>query len=242
MWDNPRLLNAVAGFLTGVAVLMFIVVALRLLLRSQLLPLREIDVRGKLVHTSPAALKRVIEESVRGNFFAVDLATVRVALQNLPWVRTVDVRRVWPDRLRVTITERVALARWGDVALIDRYGDLFSGHTQAKLPVLAGPPGTEREVAQRYVRFAALVAPIGSPVIGVTLSPRYAWSLRLADGLEIELGRGRARDPVITRLQRFVSLYPALLKDLGRRIAYVDLRYPDGFAVRPAGTATRASG
>lgn len=237
MWDNPRLLNAAAGFLSGVATLLLIAAALRLLLRSPLFPLREVDVRGRLNHTSAAAVRRAIAGSVHGNFFAVDLAALRAALQRLPWVRAVDVRRVWPDRLQVTLTERVPLARWGDAALIDSYGDLFAAHSDAALPLLAGPPGTEHEVARRYVQFATMLAPLGLRLTQVILSPRYAWSLRLAGGLSVELGRPRPNDPIGARLRRFVAVYPALLKDLGRRIAYVDLRYPNGFAVRPAEAA-----
>lgn len=244
MWDNPRMLNAAAGLLSALAMLLLLAAALRLLLRSPLFPLREIDVRGRLAHTSAAAIERAIAGSVHGNFFSVDLASLRAALQRLPWVRDVDVRRVWPDRLRVTIAERVPLARWGDAALIDTYGELIPVQADPALPLLAGPPGTEREVARRYVQFATMLAPLGSRLTRVILSPRYAWSLRLADGMDIELGRGRPRNPLAARLQRFVAVYPALLADLGRRIAYVDLRYPSGFAVRPVGSghAPAASG
>ena len=48
MWDNPRLLNGVAGFLTGIAALALALIALQLLLGSPLFPLREITVSGAL--------------------------------------------------------------------------------------------------------------------------------------------------------------------------------------------------
>ncbi|MDH5579574.1 MAG: FtsQ-type POTRA domain-containing protein, partial [Betaproteobacteria bacterium] len=108
MWDNPRLLNAAAGALTALALMVFAVAAMQLLLRSAMFPLREMTVRGALAHTSRAEIEKAAQGRVGGNFFAVDLAQVRAALEGLPWVRRVEVRRVWPDRLEATLEEHVA--------------------------------------------------------------------------------------------------------------------------------------
>ena len=112
MWDNPRLLNAAAGALTALALMVFTVAAMQLLLRSELFPLREMTVRGALTHTPLAEIEQAAAGRVTGNFFAVDLAEVRAALEGLPWVRRVEVRRIWPDRLEATLEEHVPFARW----------------------------------------------------------------------------------------------------------------------------------
>ena len=145
-------------------------------------------------------------------------------------VRHVAVRRVWPGRLEISIEEHVALARWGDEALVNTHGERFVGKTQEALPSFIGPAGTQAEVARRYARFSAIVAPLGTKVERVVLSARHAWQLRLANGLHLALGR----DPEAAelRLQSFVAAYPATLSADGRRYEYVDLRYPNGFAVR----------
>jgi cell division protein FtsQ len=236
VWDNPRVLNAAAGTLTGLALLLFAAEGLHLLLVSPLFPVREIDVHGRLAHVDRKEIESAARASLRGNFFAVDLGTLREALEQLPWVRSVDLRRAWPGRLQVRIEEHVPFARWGDAALVDTYGNLFAGRTDARLPLLAGPPGTEHQVAERYRVFAQRLAPLGTPLERVILSPRYAWQLRLAGGLDIELGRDLARDPVEGRLARFVAVYPALQKELERPAEYVDLRYPNGFALRLPGS------
>ena len=80
MWDNPRLLNAVAGFLTALALLVFAFAALQLLLRTPLFPLREIAVRGALAHTTRVQVEQATQGRVSGNFFAVDLAGRRVEI------------------------------------------------------------------------------------------------------------------------------------------------------------------
>lgn len=232
MWDNPRLLNQTAGFLTALALLVFAAAGLLLLLRSPLFPLHEIAVRGQLAHTTREQIEAATRGHVAGNFFAVDLAQVRAALEELPWVRRVQVRRVWPDRLEVTLEEHVALARWGAGGLVDVDGAAFAGATDAALPLFAGPAGSEAELARRYRRFGEILAPLGDAPERVTLSPRFAWRLRLADGLVVELGRDAPADPVEARLQRLVAAWPQTLGRMQKKHDYVDLRYPNGFALR----------
>jgi len=120
----------------------------------------------------------------------------------------------------------VALARWGDDALVNTHGERFLGKTQEALPSFIGPAGTQAEVAQRYANFTAIVAPLGARIERVVLSPRHAWQLRLSNGLHLALGRDA--DLAENRLRRFVEVYPAVKN----KNEYVDLRYPNGFAVR----------
>jgi cell division protein FtsQ len=234
MWDNPRLLNTAAGALTALALMVFAVAAMQLLLRSALFPLREMTVLGTLTHTSHAEIEQAAQGRVGGNFFAVDLAQVRAALEGLPWVRRVEVRRVWPDRLEATLEEHVALARWAAGGLVNLQGERFAGASAAALPQFSGPPGSEAEVTRRYRRFVEILAPLAAAPEHLTLSPRYAWRLRLDDGLGIELGRDAPDDPVEARLARLVVAWPQSLARMPRKHEHVDLRYPNGFALRLA--------
>lgn len=250
MWDNPRLLNMAANLLIGVAALLFAYAGLQLLLRSPLFPLREIVVRGELKNASREEIANAMD-GVGGNFFAVDLAAMRARLEQVSWVRRVDLRRAWPDRIEVKLEEHVAFARWGDTGLVNTYGEAFAasmdGNAEARLPLFAGPAGTEGELTRHYRRFAELLAALGEApeqgvIAAVVLTPRYAWQLRLAGGLDLELGRDGA-EPVEQRLARFVAAYPESLGRLPRRAdatgaemqRHVDLRYPNGFALRVAG-------
>lgn len=236
MWDNPRQLNIAANLLFGVAALLACAASLRLLLNSPLFPVREIVVQGALKKAQRADLEHAAR-GLGGNFFAVDLRAVRARLEQVPWVRCVEVRRVWPDRLEAVVEEHVALARWGDEALVNTFGERFSGKNTEELPMLAGPAGSEALVARRYRRFTELLAPLGESAEHVILSPRHAWQVKLASGLTLELGRDGA-ETVEARLARFVTVFPDTLGRLRRDAAHfphVDLRYPNGFALRVAG-------
>ena len=79
-------------------------------------------------------------------------------------------------------------------------------------------------------------------VEAASFTPRHAWQLRTAAGLDLDLGRDGA-EPVEQRLARFVAAYPESLGRLPQAAAqvpstarrHVDLRYPNGFALRIAG-------
>ena len=245
MWDNPRLLNIAANALIGLAALLFAYAGLQLLLRSPLFPLKEAVVRGDLKHANRDEIASAMD-GVGGNFFAADLAAVRERLEQVAWVRSVDLHRVWPDRIEVKLVEHVAFARWGGGGLVNTFGEPFSASldaaSAATLPLFAGPAGSEGEIAKRFRSFAGLLAPLGVLPDRVVLTPRYAWQLRLGgaqDGvLNLELGRDGA-EAVEQRLARFVGAYPESLGRLPRRAAadhaFIDLRYPNGFALRVAG-------
>jgi cell division protein FtsQ len=152
-------------------------------------------------------------------------------------VSRVEVRREWPDRLVARIEAHVALARWPGGKLLSTTGAVFEADAPpaGPLPRLAGPPGTEREVARRFLAFRELVAPLGTEPVEVQLSARRAWQMRLANGLVLELGRDQTRGSVEERLARFVAVYPRLAASLDGRLEHVDLRYPNGIAIRAPG-------
>jgi cell division protein FtsQ len=230
MWDNPRLLNMAAGALVGIAVFILATAAVVLVLHSPFFPVTRIELTHPLGHTTREEIAAAAQARMGGNFFAVTPSEVRSALERLPWVRRASVRRVWPDALEVAVEEHVPFARWGELALVDVHGERFSGRTDERLPVLVGPAGTERELARRYVRFARAVAPLGGSLERLVLSERRAWELTLDNGLHIMLGRDA--DGAEARLARFVEAHALTLGRTAASHGRVDLRYPNGFAVR----------
>jgi len=235
MWDNPRLLNLAAGVLVGLVVLASTLTALHWLLRSPLFPLRVVELRTPLKQAAPVQVEAAIARLAAGNFFAVSIDELRAALERLPWIRAAAVRRVWPDCLEISIEEHVPLARWGAEALVNTHGERFAGASEVELPVFIGPPGTEAEVTLRYARFSQLLAPLGSRLERIALSPRHAWQLRLANGLQLTLGRDA--ELAEQRLARFVDAYVRSPDAADKTREVVDLRYPNGFALRVRGGA-----
>lgn len=213
-----------AGVVAGMALLGAVCGAIYWLLASEQFPVREVRIRGELKHASAADIQSSLPR-VAGNFFSADLAEVRAAAERRPWVRRVSVRRVWPAAIELTVEEHVALARWGDDRLVNTHGETFSARTKEALPIFVAPAGTAGEVTRRYRRFSEIVMPLGTVIDRVVLSPRQAWQLRLANGQHLMLGRDA--DAAEKRLRQFVEFQPR-----AKAHEYIDLRYPNGFAVR----------
>jgi cell division protein FtsQ len=232
MWDNPRLLNLAADVLYAAAALLVVAIVWHTALRVPQTQVRAVALTGDLAHVDAQAVHGRLAGRVAGSFFGVNLDEVRSLVAELPWVRSVEVRREWPDRLVVRVEEHRPLGRWSATRLVSERGELFDGTSDAVLPQLGGPPGTEGEVTRRFRAMRELVAPLGAEPVQVTLSARYAWQVKLSSGLVLELGRDETRSPVEERLARFVAAYPRIVAGLNRRLDYVDLRYPNGFAIR----------
>jgi cell division protein FtsQ len=231
MWDDHRLLNRIAALLYTLAALGIAYAVLMVVMRLPVFPLREVAVAGQVVHTTREQLDAIANQELRGNFFTLDLEAARRSFEKLPWVRSARLRRAWPDRLEVALEEHEALARWRDIGLVNTYGEVFEAASASPLPVFAGPEDAAAEIALHYVAFRDALAAIERRPVVVRLSGRRAWQVKLDDGQLLELGR----QDVVRRLARFAEVYPrvaAQLRDTGYRI---DLRYPNGFAVRVRG-------
>jgi cell division protein FtsQ len=228
MWDRPELLNRLANGLYALAGLAVAYGLLWIVVHMPWFALRHIEVNGASTHVTREQIEAIAASEMQGTFFTMDLPRVRGAFEKLPWVREVKLRRHWPDRLEVSVTEHVALARWGTGALVNTHGEIFHAAYDGKLPTFIGPAGTSKEVAIQYEFLRRQLAPLGTPPMVVQLTPRKAWQVRLEGGPTIELGR----EDIETRLARYVEAHERTIGTLKRRVEYVDLRYADGFAVR----------
>jgi len=233
MWDSPRELHVFACALTLSAAVLLACATIVWAARQPAFALRHVVVDGGLARTSRAHLETVIREELMGTFFTLDLADARASLQRIPWVKSVALRRQWPDRLEVTVVEHEPLARWNDTALVDTEGEEFSADFDGELPQFTGPEGSASELARHFREFSATLAPCALAIAELQLSPRGGWRLRTAGSaaLSIELGRDGANE----RLSRFAMYQQRTVGALARTgtaVDYVDLRYRNGFAVR----------
>jgi cell division protein FtsQ len=239
-WHDARLLNMAANLLFGLTLLACTASGLWWVSQRPYFTLRTVEVEpqagSELRYVSPSVLRTIVQRDLRGNFFATGLDEVRQVFESVPWVRRASVRRVWPDGLLVDIEEHRPLALWSDGRLVNTFGELFSANLgeaeeHGDLPQFGGPPGTELQVTRRYAELRQVVAGLGAEPRGVFLSDRHAWTLRLDDGTSLLLGRDQGV-PIDRRLARFVETYPQVKTLLNRRAELVDLRYPNGFAIR----------
>lgn len=193
-------------------------------------PVHRVELEGPFLRVAPPELEAAVRPVARGGLASIDLDRVRERVEAIDWVDRAVVTRVWPDAIRVVVTEQVAAARWNDTGLLNARGELFirnARYVPPELPLLEGPEGREAEVAQLYIEAQGRLLEAGVRLTGVRLDARGAWELQLGDGLQVRLGR----QDVHERLERFIRLAsPMVAKRVGE-ISYVDMRYTNGFSV-----------
>ena len=202
-------------------------------------PIARAEISGNFTQVSRVQIEQALEPFARAGFVSVDLVAVKRALEAIQWIDHVRVERSWPDGLRVAITEQTAVARWRvvdqagaaqQVGLLNTRGELFLPDARdlpADLPELSGPEGTETQVANLYLETYPRLLTVGLRLQNVVLDARGAWNLQLSNSVEVRLGR----QDVQARLERFISAAsPVIATRLGD-VAYVDMRYSNGFAI-----------
>lgn len=195
----------------------------------RLLPVRIIEVEGEVHHHSSELLRQTIGERLSGGILTADLHELKKAAEELPWVGTASLRRVWPDRLRVRVQEHRPIARWNADGLVTAEGVVFhptSGTVPAGLPLLEGEDKRSPVVVQKYQQWRDELMLVGHLILSLSVDARGAWRLELVSGTRLELGTGN----VDQRLGRFIGSSTQL--DAAGQAEVVDLRYSNGFVVK----------
>lgn len=244
--DKPkrswRLPSVPPRVVAGVAMAAALLAAWHHLRQPQLFPVRSVVYQGRFGEVDQQRLEAAVASAVHGNFFTLDLARVGTLAGQVPWVDQVSVTRRWPPAIVIAFTVQKPLAHWAAGGWVNADGAIvhLGGRMLPKgLPELSGPPGSEPELFAALTRFSRLLAPYGLAVRAISRSARGGWRLVAGNGMTVVMGRSG----IDARLQRFLSMLPAVKKD-GATVARVDLRYNNGFAVTWApqpSTITRES-
>lgn len=193
-------------------------------------PLRVLRVHGQFERVDEAKLRETVLPYARDGFFAIDLDAARAAVAGLPWVERAEVRKRWPDVLEVRVVEHIPFAHWGDDRVLSERGLLFPTRgidMPDGLPRLEGPDARVGDVVALYNEARAMFTIAGHDLEAVVLDRRGSWTLQLAGGTRVVVGRQDARP----RLARFARAMPGLLAGRGEPLARADLRYTNGFAL-----------
>lgn len=237
LWDNAQALKRLYRWLYVCVLFCLLAAGGSWLVHSPYFPVRQIQVIHPLKHLQSAEIEQISRQYLQGNIFTADVSAAQSALAKLPWVYKVQVKRIWPDTVQLDIRERDPVARWNDQQLVDTDGQIFNAVVHEQLPVFVGSSGSARYMTVHLLTFENLLQSTGLHIQQLQLSNRSAWQLTLSNGITLKLGR----EKVEQRLAHFVWAWPQVLQKQASNIDYVDLRYPDGFALRYKNKAVSAA-
>ena len=193
-------------------------------------PITHVTVYG-MNHLDQAEIQHLMTPLVSKGFFAVEVEFIKEQLTRLPWVSDVSVRRVWPDQVIVAISERQPIALWNENSLLSSTGEIFSPEASSMpktLPHFLGPEGEQIHMLEFYTKIDQILHPLHLKITRLELTPYLSWNVIFDSGMIVHVGY----KDVLTRINHFVKVYPKIVGKRATDVDYVDLRYPNGLAVR----------
>ncbi len=231
-------LNHRAAMIRNLVVLVLFVIGLGILLfqNSEAVaqrigqPITKIRMDNHWQSVAESEVREILERFMGTGFFEFDVSGLKHELELHPWIRQATVKKQWPDTISLNLTEEVAIAHWGDLELINQYGEIFRPSSAAvlNLPQLKGPEDSQLKVMEQFRTVNQLFFPVGLQVTKLELSKRGNWSLRLNSRIDVTAGRG----DVMNKLARFLDFYTNQPEEFFAGVVAVDLRYDNGIAVR----------
>jgi cell division protein FtsQ len=161
----------------------------------------------------------------------LDPKSLRDRLLAVPLIAEAHVTKLYPDRLRIEIRERVPYALWqldGEVKVIAVDGtaiEALSDPRFLRLPHVVGKEANLR--VKDYVALTEAVPELTAQIRAGTLVAGRRWNLKLQNGVDLKLPEIGAADA----LRRFWEVEKAG-KITERAVLAIDLRLPDRLAVR----------
>ena len=196
-------------------------------------PMTEIVVEGarRLSEEEVAELLRPEHESM----FSLDLEKAVASLEASPWIRTAEVRKEMPGRVRVRITEREPVAlldRGGRLHYVDGEGQTIEGlHSDEApfLPLITGKGAYPVPDSVMELVYVLASRKVMARCESLEILVRDGKSLVMnIDGIVVKLGDG----DFSRKLDRWFAIEPEILK---RKVEvdHVDLRYSNKVIVSP---------
>jgi len=193
-------------------------------------PIRTVEIRDELKRIGEPQIAEAIAPYLDKGFFGLNVGGVQQNIMNLPWVASASVKRIWPDKLLVSIQEQTPQARFGEDGILNTEGVVFYPGKEfipRNLPHFKGPSERAKEMLQQYHMILEALGPVGLSIAELELAPNGVLRVSLGNGIAIVLGKAEYNE----RLARFVLAYQSTLHSLLPKIAYVDLQYTNGLAI-----------
>ncbi|NVK21012.1 MAG: FtsQ-type POTRA domain-containing protein [Kangiellaceae bacterium] len=217
-----------AGGLVAVA-LVFAGVWLFSINTDNVFPINRVEITGqqftqaKDIH---GAL-RAIED--RG-FFTMDMQQAEQVMQEIAWIKKVQLRKIWPDTLQIVVREHKPFAYWGKDGVVSDDGEVFYPNQlpEANWVSLNGPDSLAKDLTQLLQNYQQQLQQQKLVIQKMDLSERGSIDLTLQGDIKVYLGKVHVEQ----RLERLLQYFEVLTAQNKQQLAYLDMRYQNGMAAK----------
>jgi len=196
---------------------------------DEMLPIRATQLGGSFENLDQSEVEQALQQYLGQGFFSLDIHHLQQLLHQKPWTESVSVRRIWPDKLRVTITEKQPVARWDEGHLLSDTASVYPADTRlfAHLPIVHAASHRPQWALHRFYALQTRFERVDERLLALRVDSRGAFDVELINGLKIKLGR----QDIDRKIDRLVSIYLQQILPRREQIRRLDLRYSNGFAV-----------
>lgn len=189
-----------------------------------------VKIHGQIVRTSEQEIWDSINKLLDKGFFGTNVAVVQTELQKLPWIASAKVEKMWPDKLSVTVVEKIPVARWRGKGLVTTAGDIMYLDALSKfdkLPIFWGHETQAKAMLENYLTISNILKEYELSITQIEIMPDHGMRTTLNNEIVLFLGQ----EGLLERLNRFTLAYQNKLQKVSHKINYIDLRYVNGIAV-----------
>ena len=204
-------------------------------------------VKGEFPFVSKDKIKLTLSKYIKDDFFDINLDKIIKAMQSLPGVKSVTIRKVWPDKLMVNLVSYKLFAKTQNPGeLISVEGKLFATDVKLaqKVPVFISDKKNYSKMINFYNFIKLKLDPIGLQVSKLKFSALGAWEVFVLPQNDqyiikpqvilLQLGNKL----VETRFNKFIEIYKAGVfkdKSYNKKLStpkILNLQYQSGFSVQ----------
>ncbi|XBC44554.1 MAG: cell division protein FtsQ/DivIB [Buchnera aphidicola (Schlechtendalia peitan)] len=167
------------------------------------------------------------------SFFSKYEIFIQEKLKTLPFVKTVLVKKIWPDKLFINMKNTIPIAYWNNKYILDETGTIYNVHKKINAKnflYFYGPKDSQIQILNNYHIVKKILKKNNIVLKSIVVTSHNSWKLLIENNTKIIIGNINN----IMRLKRLVNIWKLLKYEetmKKKQIKYIDLRYESGIAI-----------
>lgn len=218
------------GFLFVIVGAIFVILLILFTVKTLDYKLKKISVETTFTYTNKTAFNQQLKAKIGSPFWLLDLKELKAQLAQDPWLEKIELKRSLSGILLVKAQEKIPFARWNNDFLLDTNLNVLPNHPKVPIDLFSLKADKEQLVYAGTLaqKFLLMFKSYGINLNEASLSKSGLWTLLIEDKILIELGK----KDLNLKLNKLFFLWRAYLSEETAKIASLDLRYPNGLAIK----------
>ena len=194
-------------------------------------PIKNISIESKIINVNKEDIFEKSKNYLNSkSFFNFKINILKKEIEKVSWVKSVNIKRVYPDEIKIYIKEYVPIAIWNNKSYMNNSGDIFFIHDIKKnLPMINSNESRNKIM---YVYFSLLLKYISDYNFDIEIKKIEENEIRsisahLSSGIIVKFG---SKD-IKSKIHTFLKVYKTLNSSDLKKIGYIDMRYSNGFSI-----------